>query len=455
MPPTVPTTTDTAPQAQIDAILRAALVAVDPARAVQSALTRTDDTLSVGDRRYALDQFKHIYVIGAGKAAVPMTQAVEALLGNRITAGLVVTKHDHGGPTQSVEVVEAGHPVPDQTGADAGRRILKIAAHAGADDLVIALISGGGSALLVAPAEGVSLADLQEMTSALLASGATINEINCLRKHCSAVKGGQLARAVAPATLITLLLSDVVGSPLDVIGSGPTVPDAATWEDAWAIVRKYALAEVLPASIVARLQRGLNGELADTPKAGDAAFAKSATVVVADNRVAALAARRKAEELGFNALLLSTFVEGEAAQVAKFAVALGREVQASGHPRAVPACLILGGETTVTLGRNPGHGGRNQELALAAALELAGSTGITVVSLATDGTDGPTDSAGGRADGGTVARGRAAGLDAADHLRRHDAYPFLTATGDLLKTGPTQTNVNDLVFVFVQLTAVG
>lgn len=434
---------------QIDDILQAALDAVNPARAVAAALTRAGDTLAIAGETLPLRDFNHIYVVGAGKAAVPMTQAVEEILGDRVTAGLVVTKTDHGGPTARVEVREAGHPVPTQAGVDAGRDILALAANAGADDLVIALISGGGSALLVAPAEGISLADLQAMTSALLASGATINEINCLRKHCSAVKGGQLARAAAPASLLTLVLSDVVGSPLDVIGSGPTVPDAATWADAWAIVTKYALEASLPAPILARLHAGLAGELADTPKAGDPAFARSRTVIVGDNRVAALAALAKAKSAGLNAQLLTTFLQGEAAQMAKVAVALGQEVQESGHPVSAPACLILGGETTVTLGANPGRGGRNQELALAAAVELAGHDGITIVSLATDGTDGPTDSAGGMADGGTVARGQAAGLDAAEHLRRHDAYPYLTATGDILMTGPTQTNVNDLIFVFV------
>ena len=437
-------------RATIDPILHAALDAVNPARAVHAALQRDGNRLALDDAVFDLDDFAHIYVVGAGKAAVPMTQAIEEILGDRTSGGMVVTKTNHGGPTRRVAVREAQHPVPDKAGVDAGRRILHVAHQAGADDLVIALISGGGSALLVVPAEDISLADLQAMTGALLACGATINEINCLRKHCSAVKGGQLARAAAPATLLTLVLSDVVGSPLDVIGSGPTVPDASTWADAWAIVERYGLEDALPAAIAARLRAGLDGDLPDTPKPNDPAFARSRTVVIADNRVAALAALAKARESGFNAQLLTTFVQGEAAQIAKVAVALGREVQESGHPVAAPACLILGGETTVTLGDNPGRGGRNQELALAAALELEDNTGITVVSLATDGTDGPTDSAGGMADGGTVARGRAAGLDAADHLRRHDAYPFLAATGDLLMTGPTQTNVNDLVFVFVK-----
>lgn len=431
-------------------ILEAALAAVDPRAAVHTVLQRNGDMLKVGDHQYDLTAYRRIFVIGAGKAGAPMTQAIETILGDRITTGLVVVKTDHGGETALVELAEAAHPMPDEAGAQAGDRILQLASEAGANDLVIALLSGGGSALLVAPAEGLTLTDMQGMTNALLACGATINEINCLRKHCSAVKGGQLARAVAPATLITLALSDVIGSPLDVIASGPTVPDASTWADVWAIVEKYKLADKLPSPIMQRLSAGLAGELPDTPKANDPAFAKTQTIVVADNRVAALAARTAAEATGYNALLLTTHIEGEARHVAQFAVALAKEVRESGHPVAAPACLILGGETTVTLGTKPGKGGRNQELALAAALALQDNPGVTIVSLATDGTDGPTDSAGGIADDGTVKRGATAGMNATDCLRNHDAYPYLLATNDLLITGPTQTNVNDLLFIFVE-----
>ena len=429
--------------------LDAALNAVDPYRAVQAVLQLEGHRLVIGEQRYDLDHFRHIYVIGAGKAGAPMTQAVEAALGDRINGGLVVVKTGHHAPTKQVAVVEATHPVPDLAGVEAGKRMLALAEQAGPADLVIALLSGGGSALLVAPAPGLTLLDKQAMTSALLACGATIQEINCLRKHCSAVKGGQLARAVAPATLVTLVLSDVVGSPLDVIASGPTVPDNSTWRDAWAVVEKYDLVEKLPQPIIQRLQAGLSGALADTPKPSDPVFKNAHTIVVADNQVAAGAACVKARELGFNALLLTTYLEGEASEVAKVVAALAKQVRATGQPVGAPACLILGGETTVTLNENPGRGGRNQELALCAALALQGMAGVTIVSLATDGSDGPTDSAGGMTDGSTVERGRSQGLSAIEHLRRHDVYPFLQATNDLLVTGPTQTNVNDLIFVFV------
>ena len=435
---------------RILSVLAAALQAVDPFAAVCAQLQLTANTLRIGAQTFDLTQFRRIFVLGAGKAGAPMAQAVESILGDRITAGLVVVKTGHTAPTHVIELVEASHPVPDAAGVAAGQRILALAADAGPDDLVIALLSGGGSALLEAPAAGVTLAEIQAMTGALLACGATIGEINCLRKHCSALKGGQLARAVSPATLVTLVLSDVVGSPLDVIASGPTVPDHSTWADAWAVVERYGLESVLPSAIVARLRAGLAGALPDTPKPADPVFATAQTLVVGDNRSAALAACDAAAALGYNARLLSTFIEGEAKEAAKFAVALAREVLASGHPASRPACLILGGETTVTLGNEPGQGGRNQELALAAAVALDGVADVTVVALATDGSDGPTDSAGALVDGATVARGRALGLDAVAHLRRHDAYPFLAAAGDLLVSGPTRTNVNDLIFVFVE-----
>ena len=430
------------------AILAAALAAVDPYAAVQAQMQRRGDRLMVAGKTYDLAAYRHVYLLGAGKAGAPMAQAVEAVLGDRLTAGLAVVKYGHGGPTEKVEIVEAGHPVPDAAGVAAGARILDLARRATAADLVLAVISGGGSALLEAPA-GLTLADLQATTAALLASGAAINEVNCLRKHLSAIKGGQLARAVQPATLVALVLSDVVGSPLDVIASGPTVPDSTTWREAWAVVERYGLAQTLPAAVIARLRAGLAGALPDTPKPADPLFDNVQTAIVGDNRVAALAACRQAAALGYHAQLLTTFLEGEAATVGRFAAALGREVRASGHPLTAPACLVLGGETTVTLGPQPGHGGRNQELALAAALALEGVAGITVAALATDGTDGPTDSAGAIVDGGTVARGRASGLDAAAALRGHDAYPYLAAVGDLLLSGPTQTNVNDLVVVMV------
>ena len=351
---------DSARRRPILEVLDAALDAVDPYAAVQNVLRRDGDTLTVADPSdsgqsdaptYDLRRYRRIFVIAAGKAAAPMSRAVEDLLGDRISQGLAVTKYGHAqtpGHTPSasstIRIVEAGHPVPDAAGVRAGNEMLALVEQAGEDDLLIALLSGGGSALLVAPAvqsvadsgPPLTLANLQGMTDVLLACGATINEINCLRKHTSAVKGGQLARAAQPAALLTLALSDVIGSPLDVIASGPTVPDDSTWADAWAIVQKYDLAGALPAPVRTRLQAGLAGRIPDTPKPHDPLFANSRTLVVADNRTAADAALARAAELGYNTLLLSTFVEGEAAEVAKLLVGLGREVQASGQPLPAP-----------------------------------------------------------------------------------------------------------------------
>lgn len=434
---------------QILTILEEALVAVDPFKSVQAALHIEKGRLWIGEHEYILSDFERIFVIGAGKAGAPMAQAIETMLGDRITDGVVVTKTDHGGPTKRVKLLEASHPVPDEIGVEAGQQILRIAQEAGENDLVITLLSGGGSALLVAPSIGLTLDDLQLMTDALLASGATINDINTLRKHCSAVKGGELARAVSPATLVTLVLSDVIGNPLDVIASGPTVPDSSSWADAWSIIERYELLEQIPLAILGRIQAGIHGDVPDTPKPGDEVFNNCVVQIIGDNRMAARAACKRAELLGFDALLLTTYLEGEAREVAKVAVSLAKEILSTNRPFQPPACIIMGGETTVRLGNDPGRGGRNQELVLAAAIALQGIANTTVVSLATDGTDGPTNSAGGLVDGTTVERGRALGLIAEQHLQSHDAYPFLEAVHDLLVTGPTQTNVNDLVFVFV------
>lgn len=441
----------------IQAILAATLAAVDPAAAVRRSMRRQGKTLIVHNQVYDLTTIDRLLVIGAGKAGAPMAQAVESMLGDRISGGCVVVKYGHTleseSETATLRIIEAGHPLPDQAGLEAGAEVLRWAEGAGSGDLVICLLSGGGSALLEALPPGLTLADLQATTDLLLASGATIREINTLRKRLSLVKGGQLARAIAPAACVTLVVSDVVGSPLDAIASGPTAPDSTTWADACAVVEQRRLTKRLPEAVRQRLGAGRDGVLPETPKAGDPIFSRAQTVIVADNAIAAEAARAEAERQGFNALVLTTFLEGEAREAARFAFALAREVQTYHRPTAPPACLVLSGETTVTLNdcAHPGRGGRNQELALAAALALSGNEDITIVSLGTDGTDGPTDAAGGIADGGTVARGLALGLDAADHLRRHDAYPFLDAAGSLLRTGPTRTNVNDLVLALVDV----
>ena len=432
-------------------ILSAALRAVDPYGAVRRALTRDGDLLSLGGRQYDLRQIECIFVVGAGKAAAPMARAVEDVLGDRLAAAgsAVNVKRGHAEPTRLVRLQEAGHPIPDEDGLAGTRRIVELARQAGPNDLLLCLISGGGSALLQLPAEGVSLADTQRLTEALLRAGATIDELNAVRKHLSQVTGGGLARLAQPARVASLLLSDVVGNPLDVIASGPTAPDSTTFREARAILERFGLwsAEALPASVLGRLSAGERGELPETPKADDPLFERVHNVIVASNELAALAAVGEAEQRGFHSLLLSTYVEGEAREVARVFAALAREVAASGRPLSRPCCLVAGGETTVTV-RGTGRGGRNQELALAAALKLAGLPDVLLVALATDGNDGPTDAAGAVADGTTLARARRLGLDPFAALANNDAYPFFEALGDLLLTGPTNTNVNDLTFIF-------
>jgi hydroxypyruvate reductase len=434
----------------VQAIQAAALAAVEPGAAVRRAVQRRGDQLYVGGQRHDLAAYDRAWIVGGGKAGAPMAAALWQLLDDRIVGGTVNVKYGHllpGGQSPGpVALVEAGHPTPDEAGRRGAARIVETVAELTPRDLLLVIISGGGSALLPLPAEGLSLADLQTVTDALLRCGATIGEINAVRKHLSALKGGQLARAARPAAVVSLILSDVVGNPLDVIASGPTVPDTSTYADAWHVLEKYDLLAETPAAVKRRLRQGIDGHLAETPKPGDPVFRRVQTVVVGSNETAAQAAVDKAREMGLNSFLLSTFIEGEARQVARVFAGIGKEMARHGRPLAPPACLVAGGETTVTV-RGPGKGGRNQELALAAALALQGWDDLCLVSLATDGTDGPTDAAGAIAWGDTVARARALGLNPEAALADNDAYPFWQALGEAIVTGPTNTNVNDLILV--------
>ena len=430
----------------LDSIMEAALEAVDPAAAVRGQLHREGDQLCVGDQTYDLARVQRVVVVGAGKAGAPMAQAAEEILGERLDEGVVVVKAGHALPMQRVRLIEAGHPIPDERGLAGSQRIESLVSGLGEDDLVLCLISGGGSALQTYPAAGISLADLQRTTDALLRAGATINEVNAVRKHLERLKGGGLARLAYPARVVTLMLSDVVGDPLDVIASGPTVPDPTTYADAWAVFGRYGLEETVPASVRERLRAGMVGDAPETLKPGDGIMERVQNVVVGSNRLAAGAAARHAEGLGLNSLVLTTYLQGEAREVGRVLGALAHELVWRDGPVAKPACLILGGETTVTV-RGEGRGGRNQEMALAAALAVEGLPRVMIACLATDGTDGPTDAAGGVVDGETIARARAAGLDPLAYLANNDSYRFLQALGALIQTGPTRTNVNDLAFV--------
>lgn len=410
-------------------IFRAALEAADPQHAVLRHLRSDGRVLTAGKQRYKLTDIDRVFVIGAGKASAAMASAVERLLGRRITDGFVNVPDSVGARVRRVKLHEARHPLPDARGVEGAHNIEQIARQAGERDLVICTISGGASALMPAPATGLPLEQKQAITRALLNGGATIHELNTVRKHLSAIKGGQLAAMAYPARVLTLILSDVIGDDLDVIGSGPTVPDRSTVADARAVLRKYGIEapEVLH----------------ETPKPGDARLSRVQNVVVGSNRLAIDAAASKARELGYKPLVLSTFIDGETRDVAAMHAAIVKEIRQSGRPAKPPVCVLSGGETTCTV-RGSGSGGRNQEFVLAAAMALGEMPDTVIFSAGTDGLDGPTDAAGAIADESTLKRAQEFGLDARTFLADNDSYHFFAPLNGLVKTGPTGTNVMDI-----------
>jgi glycerate 2-kinase len=420
-------------------IFSSALKASDPKEAVLRHVRVSDGVLFAGKRRYRLEAFRNIYLTGAGKASARMAVAVERLLGKRITGGLLNVKHGHVAKLRRIRLNECGHPVPDEAGVQGAQEIGNIAAKAGEDDLLICLISGGGSALMPFPAQPVTLAEKQDTTQLLLRSGANIHEINTVRKHISSIKGGQLAALAWPAQVLSLILSDVIGDDLDVIGSGPTAPDSSTFLDALAVLEKFGLTNLVPPPVSERIRAGVAGEIPETPKS----LERVQNLIVGSNQLALDAAAGAARGLGYRPLILSSFIEGETRDVAKVHAAIAKEVLSSGRPVKRPACVISGGETTVTIKGN-GLGGRNQEFALAAAMDIAAISGVLMLSGGTDGSDGPTNAAGALCDGTTIARAEKLGLNAADFLARNDSYHFFEPLGDLIRTGPTGTNVMDV-----------
>lgn len=380
-------------------------------------------------------------VIGAGKAAAAMAQAVEANWQGELS-GLVVTRYGHGADCKRIEVVEAAHPVPDEAGARAAQRMVELVQGLGADDLVLCLISGGGSALLAAPAPGLTLADKQSVNKALLKSGASIGEMNCVRKHLSALKGGRLALHCAPARVETLLISDIPGDDPTLIASGPTLPDATTCADALAVIAKYGIE--VPANVRAHLESGAG----ETPKPGDARFEGHRHVTLATAQQSLEAAAARARELGFEAHILSDCIEGEAREVAEVHAAIARQVAQRGQPFSKPCVLLSGGETTVTV-RGKGRGGRNAEFLLALAVALDGLPGVHAIAGDTDGIDGSEDNAGALLSPDTLTRAAARGLNARAHLENNDGYGFFAGVDDLIVTGPTRTNVNDFRAILI------
>jgi hydroxypyruvate reductase len=415
-------------------IFRASLAAADPDHAMMRLLKFDGRFLTAG-RRYDLMRFDRVQVIGAGKAGRAMAHALERLLGRRLHGGFVNVPDGSAAPLRRVTVHASSHPVPDRRGEEGARRILQIAEAAGPRDLLLCVISGGASALMPLPSPPLGLGQKQEITRQLLASGATIHQMNVVRKHLSAIKGGHLAKAAWPATLVAFILSDVPGDDLATIGSGPTVGDPSSAEDALGILKHYGIA--FPA-------RALH----ETPKPGDPAFSRVRNLIIGSNRLALDAAARKAKELGYRTLLLSSFIEGETCEVAKVHAAIAKEVLSSGRPLRRPACILSGGETTVTV-CGKGKGGRNQEFVLAAALALEGCGEAVIFSGGTDGIDGPTDAAGAYIDSSTLARARVMGLDPRRYLDYNDSYHFFEKLEALIKTGPTGTNVMDVRMILL------
>ena len=429
-------------------IFEAALQAADPRGAVRRVLRYSNGVLSAGNRAYELSTIRRVVVVGFGKAGAPMAQAVEEILGGRIDAGLVLVKKGHVAPLAKIELFEASHPILDESNLAGTRRLLQLLSSITEQDLVICLISGGGSALLELPRQGISLQDLRVATDQLLRAGVSIGDLNAVRKHLSQVKGGQLVGLANGAEVLSLILSDVIGSPLDTIASGPTAPDCSTFAQAREILDRFGGPQAFPPSVVQYLDRGIWGEIPETPSRENPIFARVQNLVIADNSRACDAAVEQARRLGYQTLLLTTSLQGEAREAAKFFAAIAQEILRSNRPVARPACVIAGGETTVTV-RGKGLGGRNQELALAAAIELKGMAGVVLLSGASDGTDGPTDAAGAIVDCEILARAKKLGRDAGDFLANNDSYHFFEALDNLLITGPTNTNVNDLIVMLV------
>ncbi|MDP2683357.1 MAG: glycerate kinase [Deltaproteobacteria bacterium] len=440
---------------ELYSIFYAGVEAVDPYRLVLQAVRLDERNLKIGDMSYDLNHFKNIIVIGAGKAAAPMAQAIESVLGRFIADGRIIVKYGHAAILKRIKVMEASHPVPDEAGVKETENIIKMLQRADEQTLVICLISGGASALLVSPADSITLEDKKIVTELLLKAGATIDELNTVRKHLSKVKGGRLIQIASPVAVVTLILSDVIGDRLDVIASGPTTPDPTTFKDAMAVIKKYRIEKRLPSKVLKLLRQGINGMIKDTPKGDESFFRKTKAVVIGSLKNAIASARGKAISLGFNTDIITYELQGEARDAARYLSARAIEVRNSTKKRGNPRCLISGGETTVTV-KGKGVGGRNQELALSFAMEIEGMKGIIMLSAGTDGTDGPTDAAGAIVNGNTAILARELGIIPEIYLENNNSYNFFKRLDFLSKrryhflTGPTGTNVMDIQIILVE-----
>ncbi|WP_340820610.1 glycerate kinase [Methanolobus sp. WCC4] len=428
------------------AIMSEAISAVDPSSCVYRTVRMEDGNILINDTLYELSKYENIYCIAFGKAATAMSRAIEDILGDSLTRGIAVTKYGFGSPLHKMEIYESGHPIPDANSVAAGQTIYDLLETTGPGDLIFFLISGGGSAQVTHPRKGVSLTDIVKLTDTLIRAGATIDELNTVRKHLCSIKGGGLARMAYPSDSVSLILSDVVGDPLDVVASGPTVPDRSTFSDFREIVDRYSIA--LSPAVAGLIEDGLEGMIEETPKAGDVVFEKTSPHLIGSNALALNEARSKASELGYNTMLLSSSIVGESKEVAKVLAAIAREERLREDPLPLPACILAGGETTVTMKGN-GLGGRCQEMALSFGMEVAGLKGVLLLAVGTDGNDGTTDSAGAFADGETIRRGKDMKMDARRELYINNSHYYLRETGDLIVTGPTGTNVMDIYMILV------
>jgi len=437
---------------EVELILSESLKSVDPYLAVVNQVELNGHWLIIADEMIDLAQYQQVYLIGFGKAVLPMAKGISSVLSSYVKEGFLITKYFNESHIKalppSFTVCRGNHPVPGEDTFRSTKRLLDFLSKISEDDLVLCLISGGGSALCSMPVEGVRPDVIKEMTRVMLACGAEINEINALRKHVDRIKGGGLASLIHSARLITLILSDVIGSPLDVIASGPTVPDKSNFADLQRIIEKYNLAEKLPQQIIELVRKGNAGNVPDTPKSGSSCFSSVSNVLIGSNLTACQSAMRAAQKAGFNSMLLTTYLRGEAREAGRFLAGIIAEIVATGNPIQRPACIILGGETTVTI-HGDGLGGRNQEMALGAVRDLAGLQKVLLVTLGTDGEDGPTDAAGAWVTGDTLAKSVQSGMNPDQYLDNNDAYHYFEALGQLIQIGPTGTNVNDIAFLFV------
>jgi glycerate-2-kinase len=422
----------------------------DPSIFLASHVRLRGSILEVDGLKFDLSKYNHVYVVGAGKASGRMAEFMESLMGEWLTGGVVnvLKGTSHRFKVSRILLNEAGHPTPDEGGLSGARKIAHIVDEAGDNDLIICLISGGGSAMLPLPRGEVSLEEKAEVSMSLMMAGAGISELNTVRKHLSHIKGGWLARRAYPAEVLSLILSDVVGDPLDIIASGLTVPDGSTFGDALRVLRRYGIWDSAPSTVKDLILKGLNGIEAETPKPGDPCFGKVHNLIVGSNRSVCTSLMDFYRSKNLNALHLTSFMEGEAREAGLFYAALVREVVESDRPIPKPCVLILGGETTVTV-KGGGRGGRNQEAMLSASIRLRGLDGLACLSFGTDGLDGPTDAAGAIVDGFTYEKAEGRGLKPEEYLLRNDSYSFFEELGDLLITGPTGTNVNDITILVV------